>query len=918
MLCMGIGISVLIGWSFDIDVLKSWNSSLIHTKANMAVSLVLAGVALWTLREGPHSRARGYLGYFCASLVLLIAVLTISETLFHRDLRIDQIFFTEPAHTAGGLSAARMGTSGAICLMLAGCSLLLLDVRGSFDHRWRQLSDLFVAVVSMSALWGFILGYRPLYAYSSNLWMSLPAAIGLFTLSIGMLVARPLLGWARIISEDAPGSVILRRLVPASVLVPLALTWLRLYGQRAGLYGTEVGAMLLGVTMIASLILIMYITVKPLNQVYARGKNADILIASILESSTEYSIIGKHLDGKILLWNEGARRIYGYEPEEVVEKANSSILHIPEDVARDNPRAMREAASRDGKWEGTIQRRRKNGQQFTARVVMTPRLDSAGKVAGFLLISKDVSDEIRLTEELKATQLYTRSLFESNMDAMVATDTLGVITDVNRQMGVLTGFPRKELIGQPFKNFFTDPGRAEQGIQLVLKKGQVLDYELTANAKDGHTTVVSFNGSTFRDAAGKLQGVFAAARDITERKWATAALLESEQRYRSLALATTQVVWTASVQGEMAGDVSMWCNFTGQSPEAARGRGWIDAVHPEDRDRTLTVWSAAVKERTSYDTEYRLRRHDGEYRNVAVRGVPVSQNGTIQEWIGTCTDITGRKLVEKERAAIAQKIFHLNEELERKVNHRTVELNASNQELEAFAYSVSHDLRAPLRHIEGFLNLLKKRCYAQLDAAGQRYIDNTTDASRRLGTLIDELLQFSRLGRSEIRKQHVDLKELIAAVQQELEPESQNRVVRWQVDDLPAVEADQVMLRQILENLLANALKFTRTRPEAEIVISSRCEPDGQVVISVRDNGVGFSMDYSDKLFQVFQRLHQEDEFEGTGIGLANVRRMVERHGGRVWAEGAVDQGATFYFSLPSNGATTGEKHELTEAHSVS
>ncbi len=196
-------------------------------------------------------------------------------------------------------------------------------------------------------------------------------------------------------------------------------------------------------------------------------------ITNILESSTEYSIIGKDLDGRILLWNEGARRLYGYEPEEVVGKANSSILHTPEDVKAGRHREIMDASLRDGKWEGTLSRLRKNGQRFTARVVITPRRDPTGKAIGFLLISKDISEEIRLTEELKATQFYTRSLIESNIDALMTTDPIGVITDVNQQMTALTGYSRDELIGSPFKNYFTDPKAAEEGIKLVLREGKV-------------------------------------------------------------------------------------------------------------------------------------------------------------------------------------------------------------------------------------------------------------------------------------------------------------------------------------------------------------------------------------------------------------------------------------------------------------
>ncbi len=272
-------------------------------------------------------------------------------------------------------------------------------------------------------------------------------------------------------------------------------------------------------------------------------------IANILESSTEYSIIGKDLEGKILLWNEGARRLYGYEPSEVVGKANSSILHTPDDVAGGKPRELLDAALREGKWEGTIRRQRKNGQQFTARVVITPRMDSSRKAIGFLLISKDISDEIRLTEELKATQFYTRSLIESNIDALMTTDPLGIITDVNQQMVALTGYLREDLIGTPFKDFFTDPARAEEGIRLVLREGRVTNYELTAKSKDGRSTVVSYNASTFRDATSKLQGVFAAARDITEQKKLEQQLRESQSYNRGLIEASVDGLITVDPSG---------------------------------------------------------------------------------------------------------------------------------------------------------------------------------------------------------------------------------------------------------------------------------------------------------------------------------------------------------------------------------
>ena len=319
------------------------------------------------------------------------------------------------------------------------------------------------------------------------------------------------------------------------------------------------------------------------NAIVGNAQEAVDFIANILESSTEYSIIGKDLDGKILLWNEGARRLYGYEPSEVVGKANSSILHAPEDVASGKPRELLDAALREGKWEGTIRRQRKNGQQFTARVVITPRLDSARKAIGFLLISKDISDEIRLTEELKATQFYTRSLIESNIDALMTTDPLGIITDVNQQMAALTGCLREELIGTPFKDFFTDPVRAEEGIRLVLREGRVTNYELTAKSKDGRATVVSYNASTFRDAAGKLQGVFAAARDITEQKKLEQQLRESQSYNRGLIEASVDGLITVDPSGSISDVNEQMCRMSGYSREELTGTPFADYFQDADQ-----------------------------------------------------------------------------------------------------------------------------------------------------------------------------------------------------------------------------------------------------------------------------------------------------------------------------------------------
>jgi light-regulated signal transduction histidine kinase (bacteriophytochrome) len=238
-------------------------------------------------------------------------------------------------------------------------------------------------------------------------------------------------------------------------------------------------------------------------------------------------------------------------------------------------------------------------------------------------------------------------------------------------------------------------------------------------------------------------------------------------------------------------------------------------------------------------------------------------------------------------------------ELNATLNRHLQEIETANKELEAFSYSVSHDLRAPLRHITGFVELLNKRDLASLDEKSRHYLEVISSAARQMGVLIDDLLSFSRMGRAEMMKTRVDFSTLVEEVVDALQDEAKGREIAWEIAPLPVVEGDAAMLRQVMFNLIANALKFTRSRSQARIEIGAVIDHPDETLFYVRDNGVGFDMKYADKLFGLFQRLHSSDEFEGTGVGLANVQRIIRRHEGRIWAEGAVDGGAAFWFSLP-------------------
>jgi len=236
--------------------------------------------------------------------------------------------------------------------------------------------------------------------------------------------------------------------------------------------------------------------------------------------------------------------------------------------------------------------------------------------------------------------------------------------------------------------------------------------------------------------------------------------------------------------------------------------------------------------------------------------------------------------------------------LEQRVAERTTQLEIANKELEAFSYSVSHDLRAPLRHVAGFVDLLSNEMGESASPKSQRFVKVIADSAKQMGRLIDELLVFSKMGRVELQEKVVDANQIVAETIAALKPDTEGRNIIWKKSELPTVKADPALLRQVFVNLLSNAIKYSGPRDPAEIQIGHE-EKEHETVIFVRDNGVGFDMNFADKLFGVFQRLHHADEFEGTGVGLANVRRIIQRHGGRTWAEGALGGGATFYFSLP-------------------
>jgi PAS domain S-box-containing protein len=376
-----------------------------------------------------------------------------------------------------------------------------------------------------------------------------------------------------------------------------------------------------------------------------------------------------------------------------------------------------------------------------------------------------------------------------------------------------------------------------------------------------------------------------------QRRQAEEALLSSEERYRTLVELSPDALFV-QINEQIVFINSAGVRLFGASgPEELIGKNIRQMVHADfwkavqSRMRRMHDESRPVPFR-----EQKWLRLDGATVDVEVAAAPLVFAGKPAAQV-IAHDITDRKRIEEE-------IRRLNVDLEKRVTERTAELEEANKELEAFSYSVSHDLRAPLRHIEGFIEIVTAGKQSNLDEESGRHLKTIAESARKMGNLIDDLLTFSRTARAELNKTRMELSPLVQGVIRDLQHETAKRDIEWVIADLPIVQADPALLRQVMANLIGNALKYTRTRKLARIEIGSQIKASEHISF-VRDNGVGFDMRYASKLFGVFQRLHRASDFEGTGVGLANVRRIIHRHGGRTWAEGEINKGATFYFSLP-------------------
>jgi PAS domain S-box-containing protein len=630
---------------------------------------------------------------------------------------------------------------------------------------------------------------------------------------------------------------------------------------------------------------------------------------SLIVNSSDDAIISKTLDGIITAWNRGAEKVFGYAAEEIVGKP--LLLLLPPERAEEESDILGSIARGESVEHFETVRIKKDGTAIDVSVTISPIRNGNGVIVGASKIARDITQRKQAEDALREKE---RRLSESQRIAHIGSwaydlkDPAGRLVwsdELYHLYGVSseTFIPTKES----FLSLIVSEDRALIRNWMTAcaagEKPADMDFRLTL--PDGAIRVFSRRGELQYDTDGKPSRLVGTSQDITERRQVEAELRDSRQALESQAFMLRSVL-DSMVEGLVAadehGEFILWnpaaekimgigaTNLPSREWSAHYGLYLPDTVTPIEPGETpleRTLRGEAVS------SEIFLRQagvNPGLW--LEANGSPlIDKDGVLRGGVLAFRDITRRKTDELV-------IRKLNEELEEKIAKRTEQLEASNRELEAFSYSVSHDLRTPLRHIAGFSRILVKEFGPAMPVEAHEHLQRIEDAVSRMGQLIDALLKMAVLRRQSLRLRHSELNPIVAEVISMLQPECEGRDVEWRVAKLPALDCDPVLMAQVFQNLLGNAMKYSRGRAKSVIEVDSIQQADKPATIFVRDNGAGFDLKYAEKLFGVFQRFHTTAEFEGTGVGLATVHRIIQKHGGMIWAEAEPDHGATFYFAL--------------------
>jgi PAS domain S-box-containing protein len=946
----------MLGWALESATLVSFVPASFALQFNTAFCLVLCGVgvAAAVLR-------RGALAAGASSIVLGIAGLSGLEIVLDRDIGIGRMLFDA---SGSSLVQAPLAPNTVLALVLAAISVILLVAKGRAGAG-RAIAAVIgagIAAVGMTSSSGYAMGLSSAYRWGERTPMSLPASLGAVAIGAAVLAGAWAVECRR--GERFPRWVAVAALAGFSAVSVLLLQALELAPEVTAGWDPAVKRSL----HINSLLTAVF------------GIAASLALAAALEL---------------------ARRIYGRSRE--LQQVNATL-----DKEVEQRRIAQESAERLNKTLNTVSACRQaiahsKSEQDLLDSICEIAVNSGGYRLVWIGIARDDEGKsVQPMAQCGTGKGYIEEGMVSWADEPRGRGPTG--TAIRTCKPVLCRDTRNDELFEPWRERAEKFGfRSSLVVPLAREEvafGSVSIYAATPDAF-GEDEVIQFS-QLATDVSFGIEMLRARA----ERERAEAALQASEERYRCLALATAQIVWMTDQDGLVHGDIPSWRAFTGKTRDQIKDWGWLDSLHPEDRERTARAWSEAVGRAAPYEIEYRIRRSDGEYRDMWVRGVPVlERDGQVREWVGTCTDVTDRQRAEQQLRAASryarnlleasldalvtispegiitdvnqateaatgrprenligtdfcayftepdkarqgyQQVFaagfvrdfplvlrhasggtcdvlyhasvYRNEagetagvfatarditerkRAEERLARYAQELERSNSELQEFAFVASHDLQEPLRKITAFSDRLRDRCAGQLDDVSLDFLNRMRGAALRMARLIDSLLDYSRLATRAMPFEEVDLASTCVGVIADLEQRIRDTGARVTVQTLPRVLGDPIQLRQLLQNLLANALKFHAPGARPGIVVSAVRNAE-RWEVSVSDDGIGFDPAYADRIFRPFQRLHARNEYEGSGMGLAICRKIAQRHGTAISVQSQPGKGATFTVSLPA------------------
>jgi PAS domain S-box-containing protein len=627
------------------------------------------------------------------------------------------------------------------------------------------------------------------------------------------------------------------------------------------------------------------------------AERAKAHLAAIVMSS-EDAIVSKNLQGIVTSWNGAAERLFGYTAEEMIGQPVSRL--IPPDRHDEEPSILERIGRGESIEHYETIRRRKDGTHLPISLTVSPLIDHHGKIIGVSKIARNITEQKRVEESLRENEERLRTLADNISQFAWTADSTGWVFWYNRRWYEYTGTTFEEMQGWGWEKV-----HHPEHLDRVVKKwrqaqatGEPWEDTFPLRGLDGNYRWFLSRALPIRNAEGRIVQWFGTNTDVTEQREAEAALGESEQRYRTTFANAAVGIAHVGIDGRWLGVNDAVCRITGYGREELLMKPFAEITHPDDLD---PEWANARRllagECATYSMEKRYIRKEGGLTWIQLTvSLQPDEAGSPQDFICIIEDITTRKqaedaLLERDRALTA-----VNEALKK----QTMALAEANKELEGFSYSVSHDLRAPLRTIDAFSRILEEDHGLHLNDDARRSISIVRKAVGQAGELIDDLLEFSKLGRQGMNFRLVKMMDLAREAADDLRILQEGRQIDLTIGDLPSCWGDRRFLKLVWINLLTNAFKYTKHRNESRIEVGwmpddARSET---VIYYVKDNGIGFNKAYAHKLFGVFQRLHRKEDFDGTGVGLAVVQRIVQRHDGRVWAEGKEDDGATFFFSL--------------------